>query len=406
MVAPSFVETVTTPLTDAGGAWTFDITVENPYFFVIHMLQDGSTSGAVAVTSVETGLFDIAGNDGALTYLGAFPVGSPTAAYQHIWLGRRGASSGFKTISGTNSTSEDLYISVYRFADVSTGTTLVGVIENGSGRAMVAQNSGENTAVFGTVSSTQMQAQSFTATGPIEKVALALATAASPTDNVVVEIQTNNGGVPSGTVLASASVLGSSLPSTIGTLVPFVIPCDLTSGTKYWIVARRSGALDDINYYNWGLLLSSGYSGGEYASYVSAWTANTSYDHNFVVYEPFSTAGDTSNTAALPDITTLGPDRLALALVAVNDDNNVGGIGTPDFSWLVITQYAESSGTDGAIALMRATVTSASTDSGTTVGVTDSDAWGVVGFALIGTTVEVVEVPRGRPMIYPPLLAQ
>jgi hypothetical protein len=69
----------------------------------------------------------------------------------------------------------------------------------------------------------------------------------TPTDNVIVEIQTDAAGQPSGTVLYSTSIPGTSLPDTIGIHVPAGVP--LATGTTYWIVLSRSGALDASKYY-------------------------------------------------------------------------------------------------------------------------------------------------------------
>ena len=115
-----------------------------------------------------------------------------------------------------------------------------------------------------------------------------------------------------------------------------------------------------------------------------------------------STAGnatngvDTSATASDTAVTTLGPDRLALNFVAVNDDNAISAFtGETGGDWtLAVAPYAESTGTDGAIGLQAATMATADTINGGTGSIVDSDAWGVVGFALIGTTPSVTYQPR------------
>lgn len=242
MAAPSY-RSSSSGQTDAGGTWSFTLAAGavNGSFLIIQMLQDGATSGAVALTS-STHIFDLAGSAGA-TYLGAFAVGASSEAIQHIWIGRTDSTG--CTIGGTNSTSEDLYVVCHAFDNVSAGTTLGTVIENGS---------------------------------------------------------------------AGATANGTG----------------------------------------------------------------------------------TSNTAADTGITTLGPDRLALNLIAVNDDNAIATLsGQTGGTWAeAITEYAEASGTDGAIALDIATISSAGTINGGTASVTDSDAWGVVGFALIGTTVAVTGIAK------------
>jgi hypothetical protein len=74
----------------------------------------------------------------------------------------------------------------------------------------------------------------------------------SPGDNFVMEMQTDSGGAPSGTVVGSFTVVGMSL-STGGTATLFRFDQDvsLTADTSYWLVARRTGAVDAANYYSW-----------------------------------------------------------------------------------------------------------------------------------------------------------
>lgn len=142
-MAPTFVQTGIGQ-TDASGVWTAGsanympalMTVGN--IVILQVLQDGSTSGAVTVTGVGASLEDISGTGSALTYLGEFPVGGSSEAIQHIWIGRAAQSSRSPTVSGDNSTSEDLYMRLYEFTDANAGTALSDVIENGS--AGIAQN--------------------------------------------------------------------------------------------------------------------------------------------------------------------------------------------------------------------------------------------------------------------------
>lgn len=106
-----------------------------------------------------------------------------------------------------------------------------------------------------------------------------------------------------------------------------------------------------------------------------------------------STAGTATNgvgtsiTVADTAVTTLGADRLALNLVGINDD--LTGIaafaGMTGGTWAMPTTFESSTGTDGTVALMTATMATAGTIDGGTDTIT-SDGWGVVGFALIGTT--------------------
>jgi len=114
-----------------------------------------------------------------------------------------------------------------------------------------------------------------------------------------------------------------------------------------------------------------------------------------------STAGATTNgagaTAAISDtaVVTLGPDRLALNFVAVDDDNVLGSFtGESGGNWAeAVAYYADSGGSDACIQLQTAAMTSAGTVDGGSYTMSVADNWGVIGFALIGTTVDT-PVPR------------
>lgn len=119
---------------DVGGAWAYGSSANPsiiPSVCILQILQDGSTSGAVALTGTTPSgtIADLAGTLDVWTFIGAFNVGSPTVAIQHLWIGRTQNNS-HPIPAGTNSTSEDLYIRSYNFQDVSAGTTLATVIEN------------------------------------------------------------------------------------------------------------------------------------------------------------------------------------------------------------------------------------------------------------------------------------
>jgi hypothetical protein len=375
--------------TDAGGAWQVSSNLAYTSasignVIVLQILQDGTTSGAVSLTSVSYAAA-LDGTDSTMSYIGEFAVGSPTAALQHLWIGRR-TSSQTPIAYGSNSTSEDVYCRFYEFADVSTGTTLADVIENASAGATVntvgtsataadssvttlgpdrlavnfvavnddnaiAQFSGQTggtwikvaeyaessgtdgaiqlqwaypskyaayppngpSAIYGEGGADEKYAQSFT-TSAAESMAIAgfwLRRTGSPTDDVVVELQSDSGGSPSGTVLASDAVSASDISDSNYEVHTFSLPYSLANATTYWLVVSRSGSRDTSNYcsifdtlYNFsgvGKVMDSG-----------SWSASA--DWSFWV-----------------------------------------GFG------------------------------SAAIDGGT-ASITDSDAWGVVGFALIGTT--------------------
>ncbi len=133
MARPSYVN-ASTGATDATGAWshTSAVPASAGNVYILQVLQDGTAAGAnqPTVTSV-TNAEDLAGTDNVLTFIGAFPCGSDVtpAAYQHLWIGRALNTSAM-VVTGANVGGDDLYVRVYEFTGVSTGTTLATVIEN------------------------------------------------------------------------------------------------------------------------------------------------------------------------------------------------------------------------------------------------------------------------------------
>lgn len=240
--------------TDTGGAWSAT-SANSPgigTFIVVHVVQDGTADGTVSITSV-TNAENLAGTDNVLTSLGAFDIGASQEAIHHVWLGRMTVAGSAMVITGANSGTDDIYVVIHFFLDVSTGGTIGTVIEN--------------------------------------------------------------------------STAGSTTVS-----------------------------------------------------------------------------NGTSATASDATVTTLGVDRLAVNLLGINDDNSfVDFTGESGGTWVLRSSYAESGGTDGACYLVTAAMPTAGTIDGGTGSITDSDAWGVVGFALIGTTPDAARVPYSTP--YPQLLA-
>jgi hypothetical protein len=138
VAAPTYV-TAGTGATDAGGTWSYTCAAPGASgrLIIVHVLQDGTTADAVAVTA-GTNITSIEGTSNTWTKMnlgslpgGDSPVGSPTLARHEVYFGRSTGTSA-PTISGTNSTSEDLYIRSYEFQNANTGATLAAVIEGDS----------------------------------------------------------------------------------------------------------------------------------------------------------------------------------------------------------------------------------------------------------------------------------
>jgi hypothetical protein len=115
----------------------------------------------------------------------------------------------------------------------------------------------------------QKVAQAIKASGSVDYAEVYLHKVGSPTDDVIFELQSDSSGLPSGTVLATHTLAASDVTSTPWYRLEFggVI---LEVGNTHWIVARRSGSLDDSNVIAWQ---DSSLSYGEGKAYVHDGTA-------------------------------------------------------------------------------------------------------------------------------------
>jgi len=184
--------------------------------------------------------------------------GSNDSANYYVW----GADQSSPTYSnGAGST----YPVVFSYAESNVDTDL----------AM-----GQNTA-------NERRAQGFkvSTSGIVSQVRLWLKKSGAPGDNLTLQIQTDSGSLPSGTVVAnglSSAVAGSSVSSSYGWVTfTFSVSPQLTANTQYHLVLTRSGSSDSANYYVWGADQSSpAYSNGVGSIYgaVLASYAETNVD--------------------------------------------------------------------------------------------------------------------------------
>jgi hypothetical protein len=93
-----------------------------------------------------------------------------------------------------------------------------------------------------------------------------------PLDQVVFEIVGDNGGVPGAVVLASGMVAGAELSGGLNWVGCVLSTAALAGGGVYWLVVRRSGALDANHYYGVQVDEGAGYANGELRGWNgSAW---------------------------------------------------------------------------------------------------------------------------------------
>lgn len=104
----------------------------------------------------------------------------------------------------------------------------------------------------------------------LTSVELFLSRFGSPADNFEVALQADSAGAPSNVDLATASMAASSI-STSSTYYTFdLADTALTASTLYWIVARRSGAIDGANYILIDGTASNSYLPAQFVNYDSS----------------------------------------------------------------------------------------------------------------------------------------
>lgn len=134
MAAPTFVRADGGVVDTSGGfsSLGFGVGINGVgNVMICQILLDSTESGTIA-SSGTTGLVDLAGTAGVLTTIGVFDVGSAVAARQYLFIGRVSSTGSGVNAAFTNSGTGDVWVRLYEFADVHTGTTLSDVIENGS----------------------------------------------------------------------------------------------------------------------------------------------------------------------------------------------------------------------------------------------------------------------------------
>jgi hypothetical protein len=104
-------------------------------------------------------------------------------------------------------------------------------------------------------------------------------------EDLVVRIETDVAGKPSGTSIGSTIISSTSITSNYSWVTAsFSSAIKLTGNTTYWMVIQSVAGTNDSKYL-WRKNASGGYVNGSSASYASsAWTVETGSDLNFVLY--------------------------------------------------------------------------------------------------------------------------
>ncbi len=179
----------------------------------------------------------------------------------------------------------------------------------------------------------------------------------APTDNLEVAIQADSSGIPSGTDLASASVGGGSLTTTI-TLTTLSLSATLTAGNTYWFVIRRSGAASAVNYFLVGGVATAQFTGNGFtakAIAVGDWSGASNLPAFYL-----STAASQDTIKSIQVITVSGEDSATgtkvyghgCGMPIINDTTSynvgadAGALGTYPSLWTVARSPIISPETD------------------------------------------------------------
>jgi hypothetical protein len=181
-----------------------------------------------------------------------------------------------------------------------------------------------------------------------------LGTSNSPTDSIVVTLQADSAGSPSGTPLytfatIAASSLGAAVDVAFKNTAAFYT---LTNATTYWIVVERTGALDDTDKYVIGYQTTNPYADGLFRRQNgAAWiTPNANYDMRANV-KLQTVAGEIYKADADVASLTTGTVGLANAASTVGQLVDVKIVGVVSgLSGITIGQTYYVSATPGALA--------------------------------------------------------
>lgn len=410
MAAPRLID-AGTGATDAGGAWTYTCQASGAAgrVFIVQILQDGSTNGAVTVTGA-TNIEDLAGTDNAWTQIpganadGSFPVGASGEARQFLYIGRA-LSTSAPTISGGNSTSEDLYIRSYQFADVSIGTTLATVIENATAGSTV-----NNVGTSATADDASVQ------TLGLDRLALNFV--AVNDDNLISVFTGESGG--DWKLFAAPYAEASGTDGALGLQLSYngIVGYFGEGGAQSVSSVQGTGGLNEMQAQSF---LSG--PGGTVGAVLVNITKTGSPTDNLIVEIQTNSGGLPSGTVVgtsgqvsgvnipstptayalvgFPVTATLSASttyHLVVRRAGTRDTSNYYDLwGTNPGTYADGQNISRTNGSwaasgtgDTAFFLQPA---GGGTISGGTGSIVDIDAWGVVGFALIGTTVEEIVAP-------------
>jgi len=159
---------------------------------------------------------------------------------------------------------------------------------------------GDNSA---TKNSAVKWAQSFTKiNGPLSKISIELKKYGLPADNLVISIQEDSGGEPSGIALFEEKIAGSGLTTSfVEQEIKIGEDIQLSLNKTYWLVLERDGSGDISNYYLANLTTDKVYENGEIKNYTNdnGWKGNSLYAKTEIVSASGNWAVPTGVTEAI-----------------------------------------------------------------------------------------------------------
>jgi hypothetical protein len=137
MAAPTYVASGTGEAATASPATPSKTGVTVGNCIICQMLQDGVTASGSTMSGSTTGVAALDGTANSMTKINpaaGSPVGNPTTAGMHVWIGRATATTVNCNIT---TTADDTYAQVHEFTNVNTGSTIAAVIENATAGSFV-----------------------------------------------------------------------------------------------------------------------------------------------------------------------------------------------------------------------------------------------------------------------------
>lgn len=146
---------------------------------------------------------------------------------------------------------------------------------------------GQGLQSFGNAAGSEKLAQSFQidTAWSASMLAVNIKTEGAPADNVIAEICADSAGAP-GSVLGTATIPAAGISMYVNwTWADLAAAVSLAAAATYWLVLRRSGSLDAVNFYKWNVNEELSYPDGVFRVYNgSSWIARTpDADANFQI---------------------------------------------------------------------------------------------------------------------------